>query len=98
MNDIDKIVNLVKYPIFDSNKFIIKCHNNLRKNSYFVKFKGLNTKVVTNIPQNRERLFILAFKNYEDYLKFDFNFVPKNSSELKSFLELMFTINYQQTI
>jgi len=72
----------------DNNKTFLNICNNLKKNSYFVKFKVLNTKVVTNIPQNRERLFILGFKNFEDYFNFDFDFISKKSYELKSFLEL----------
>ena len=54
----------------------------------------LNTKVVTNIPQNRERLFIVAFKNYEDYFNFDFDFVNKKTFELKYFLELSVNKKY----
>ena len=71
----------------DKKKTFLNICNHLKKNSYFVKFKVLNTKVITNIPQNRERLFILGFKNFEDYYNFDFNFINKTSFELKSFLE-----------
>jgi len=66
--------------------FSIIC-NNLKKELYFVKFKVLNTKIITNIPQNRERLFILAFKNHIDYHNFDFDFDVKTSYGLNFFLE-----------
>ena len=71
----------------DGKTFLTICKA-LKKESYFIKFKVLNTKVITNIPQNRERLFILGFKNFSDYSNFDFDFKAKNTSELKSFLEL----------
>lgn len=78
----------------NNGKTFLNICNNLKKNSYFVKFKVLNTKVVTNIPQNRERLFIVAFKNYEDYFNFDFDFVNKKTFELKYFLELSVNKKY----
>jgi DNA (cytosine-5)-methyltransferase 1 len=78
----------------DNGKTFLTIFNTLKKNSYYVKFKVLNTKVITNIPQNRERLFIVAFKNYTDYLNFDFDFDVKNLLELKSFLELNVPAKY----
>lgn len=71
----------------DNGKTLSSICRSLKKNSYFVKFKVLNTKLITNIPQNRERLFIIAFKNYIDYCNFDFDFAIKDSYPLNSFLE-----------
>jgi len=59
--------------------------NHLKENSYFVKYKVLNTKDITEIPQNRERLFILAFKNPVDYNNFNFDFKTKTPLKLESF-------------
>ena len=39
---------------------------------YFIRWKVLNSKVHANIPQNRERLFIVGFKQEEHASKFHF--------------------------
>ena len=61
MNDIDKIVNLVKYPIFNSNKFIIKCNNNLRKNSILQLNNFLTKECLINLQKEAKKLHSKAF-------------------------------------
>ena len=39
---------------------------------YFVKYKVLNACEYGNIPQNRERIYVVGFKNKEQFEKFDF--------------------------
>jgi len=41
------------------------------KAGYYVKFKLLNSAYY-GIPQKRERIFIVGFKNFEDFMRFDF--------------------------
>lgn len=46
--------------------------NELEELNYNVLHKVLNTSVITKIPQNRERIFIVCFKNKTDADKFKF--------------------------
>jgi DNA (cytosine-5)-methyltransferase 1 len=46
--------------------------NALRAEGYYVKYKVLNTCNYTNIPQNRERIYILCFREETDYTQFEF--------------------------
>lgn len=57
-----------------------------REMGYFCHYEVLNTKDY-GIPQNRERIFIVGFKDKEQYYKF--NFAPKEKLEkrLKDILE-----------
>jgi DNA (cytosine-5)-methyltransferase 1 len=42
----------------------------LQESGYTIKEQVLNTMRYSNLPQNRERLYILGFLNYEDSIKF----------------------------
>ena len=46
--------------------------NTLQDLGYSVKHKVLNAMEYGNIPQNRERIYIVAFKDIEQYKNFDF--------------------------
>jgi DNA (cytosine-5)-methyltransferase 1 len=81
-----KIIEIIKYhnPRFvilenvknltthdDGNTFkTIK--TSLEECEYYVKYSVLNTYKITEIPQNRERIYIVCFKNEIDYKKFEF--------------------------
>ncbi len=80
-----------KYAIYENVKGLTtKTHKeyfeyilNLMKNAgYYVTWKILNTKE-HGIPQNRERVFIICFKDKEDYDNFEF----PEKEELKIFLK-----------
>ena len=81
---LENVKGLLKHN--NGESFLTIC-NNLKKESYFVKFKVLNTKIITTIPQNRERLFIIAFRNYIDYCNFNFDFDIKKLFKLNNFLD-----------
>lgn len=51
--------------------------NELEKRKYIVKEKILNTCEYGNVPQNRERIFIVCFLNLEDSKNFDWKNIPK---------------------
>lgn len=42
--------------------------------NYYIKYSILNTCAITNIPQNRERIYIVCFKNKNIYDQFEFDF------------------------
>lgn len=44
---------------------------------YYIKRAILDTNKITNIPQHRERIYIVGFLNKEKYDKFNFNFPKK---------------------
>ncbi|MEJ7506345.1 DNA cytosine methyltransferase, partial [Staphylococcus warneri] len=52
-------------------------------NGYFIKWKVLNAKDYGNIPQNRERIYIVGFKSFESFDSFSF----PEAIELKTSLE-----------
>jgi DNA (cytosine-5)-methyltransferase 1 len=51
---------------------------NLENESYQLKYKVLNTSIVTNIPQNRERIYIMCFRDQIDYDTFQFSEITAN--------------------
>lgn len=56
----------------------------LTKLKYFVKYKILDTAKYSNIPQHRERLFIIGFLNKEFYDKFNFNYDIINNDNINN--------------
>jgi DNA (cytosine-5)-methyltransferase 1 len=101
-----KLIKIIKYHkpkivIFENVKNL-KTHDNgntfkviekeINKLKYYYKYKILNTCDITNIPQNRERIYIVCFKNKEDCDKFEFPTSENNESnpkrlQLKDILE-----------
>ncbi len=73
--------------IFLENVKNLKSHDNgqaygvikkeLEDRDYYVTENILNTCEYGNIPQNRERIFIIAFANKEDYDKFSWDSITK---------------------
>lgn len=86
---LENVKNLVSHC---NGKTFSKILESLESENYFVKFSVLNTMNYGNIPQNRERIYILAFKNKEDYKNFDF---PK-PLELTTKLSDLFNFNSRE--
>lgn len=66
---LENVKNLVSHDNGNTLKVIKEA---LEVNGYFVKEKVLNGCEYGNVPQNRERIYIVAFNDKEDYKKFDF--------------------------
>lgn len=60
---------------------------NLKNLNYFIKSAILDTNKITNIPQHRERIYIVGFLNKEKYEKFNFNFPKTIPCKISDFLE-----------
>ena len=60
---------------------------------YYIKYKVMNTAEYSEIPQNRERIYILAFKNKSEYERFIF---PEKMSKKLHWRELIDN-NHQDT-
>ena len=66
---LENVKNLKTHNHGDTIKTI---YNELEKLGYFIKDKILNTMDYGNIPQNRERIYIVCFLNEEAYFNFKF--------------------------
>lgn len=88
---LENVKNLTSHDNGNTFKTII---NNLEKLGYHIKFNILNTCKITKIPQNRERIYIICFKNKEDYDKFDFTFPAVTCDPIISYLNDNTNDNY----
>ena len=66
---LENVKNLVSHD--DGNTFRV-ISDTLEKLGYFVKSMVLNSCLYGNIPQSRERIYIVCFKNKDYYKNFDF--------------------------
>lgn len=66
---LENVKNLISHDKGRTFEVII---NSLKNSGYFVKYKILNTMNYGNIPQNRERIYIIAFKEENIYKNFEF--------------------------
>lgn len=66
---LENVKNLVGHD--NGNTFSVILEE-LKKENYHVKYKVLNAMEFGNIPQNRERIYIVAFKDKEAYKNFEF--------------------------
>lgn len=81
---LENVKNLQSHDDGKTFKTIIE---NLEKLNYHIKYSILNTSKITGIPQNRERIYIVCFKEKTmcDQFQFDFPEVPLKS--VSEFLE-----------
>lgn len=66
---IENVKNMVSHDHGNTFKVIREA---LTENNYFIKWKVLNGKDYGNVPQNRERIYIVGFDNKEAYDSFNF--------------------------
>ena len=66
---IENVKNMVTHDHGNTFKVIREA---LTMNGYYIKWKVLNGKDYGNIPQNRERIYIVGFTDKEAYENFDF--------------------------
>ena len=66
---LENVKNLVGHDNGNTFSVII---DELKKEGYNVKYSVLNAMEYGNIPQNRERIYIVAFKDVECYKNFEF--------------------------
>jgi DNA (cytosine-5)-methyltransferase 1 len=58
----------------------------LENRGYTIHYKVLNTAKITNVPQHRERIYIVCFKNKELAEKFNLDFPVITKDSIESFL------------
>lgn len=66
---LENVKNLVGHDEGKTFQIILDA---LEDNGYFVKYQVLNGMNYGNVPQNRERIYIVAFKNKRAFEKFNF--------------------------
>ncbi len=88
---LENVKNLQSHD--DGNTFKT-IQDNLKKLGYFVKFKVLNTCKLTTIPQNRERIYIVCFTDFNLYERFNFDFAEQVNEPVANFLEPVVPVKY----
>jgi DNA (cytosine-5)-methyltransferase 1 len=91
---LENVKNLISHDKGDTFKIIKIC---LEKAGYTVKYKVLDSAKYGNVPQHRERIFILAFLNVEDANEFSFPDEVPLIATLKDVLEATPASKYYQT-
>ena len=81
---IENVKNMVGHDHGNTFKVIREA---LTENNYFIKWKVLNGKDYGNIPQNRERIYIVGFDNKEAYDNFSFPEEIKLTTTLRDIID-----------
>lgn len=81
---LENVKNLVSHDNGNTFKIILK---KLKDSGYFVKKEILNACEYGNLPQNRERIYIVAFLDEKAYLEFNFPQPLALNSKLKDYVD-----------
>lgn len=81
---IENVKNLVNHDHGNTFKVIREA---LVENDYYIKWKVLNGKDYGNVPQNRERIYIVAFRNKVDFDDFEFPFPIKLTRNIHDIID-----------
>jgi DNA (cytosine-5)-methyltransferase 1 len=81
---LENVKNLQSHDNGNTFKIIIE---NLKKLNYFIKYSILNTSKITGIPQNRERIYIICFKDKNICDNFNFDFPEIELKNVTEYLE-----------
>jgi DNA (cytosine-5)-methyltransferase 1 len=89
---IENVKNLLTH---DNSKTFEIIKTTIEKIGYYVKYQVLDTMKITSIPQHRERLFIVCFKNKIHYDNFNFPIQSSNwiSNNISDYLQPSEEIN-----
>lgn len=91
---LENVKNLTSHDEGKTFKIII---DNLEALNYNVQYSILDTGKITNIPQHRERIYIVCFRD-GDGKELNFNFPTIQSDNLKNFLEEKVDNKYYYTV
>lgn len=81
---LENVKNLVGH---DNGNTFATIIDELEKENYFVKYAVLNAMEYGNVPQNRERIYIVAFKDKEAYNKFTFPMPVRLTTKLSDIID-----------
>ena len=91
---LENVKNLKSHDKGNTYKII---KENLEKLGYHIKDQILDTCVLTNVPQHRERIYIVGFKDKTKYEAFNFTFEEPTNKKIKEFLETTIPDKYYYT-
>lgn len=87
---LENVKNMVTHDNGNTFKVI---RQGLERNGYYVKWAVLNSTEYGNIPQNRERIYIVGFRSKESFNKFRFpNQIPLDQS-IHDFIDFNSSVN-----
>lgn len=81
---IENVKNLVTHDHGNTFKVIREA---LAFNGYYLKWQVLNSKDYGNIPQNRERIYLIGFKHKEVFEHFSFPDAVERSNDLQNVID-----------
>ena len=81
---LENVKNLVGHDNGNTFKVILE---SLKSHGYHVKYQVLNACEYGNIPQNRERIYVVCFKDIEAYNKFSFPLPVQLDTSINDLLE-----------
>jgi DNA (cytosine-5)-methyltransferase 1 len=81
---LENVKNLQSHDKGNTYKVI---ENQLKDIGYHIKSSILDTSKITNIPQHRERIYIVGFRDKQKYDKFNFDFEDSEQNKISDFLE-----------
>ena len=81
---LENVKNLLTHDCGRTFKII---QGELSNAGYYIKHKVMNTAEYSDVPQNRERLYIVCFGYKEHYLKFKFPKPVKKTKSIRSLLD-----------
>ncbi len=87
---LENVKNLVGHDGGNTFRVII---DELKKENYHVKYAVLNAMEYGNIPQNRERIYIVAFKDENQYKNFEFPMPIMLSTKLEDIIDFNKKLN-----
>lgn len=87
---LENVKNLVTHDRGNTFNIIL---DELAKLGYFVKYKVLNAMEYGNIPQNRERIYIVGFLDKNTYEKFEFPPKVKLTTKLSDIIDYKNKLN-----
>ena len=79
--------NVKNLKSHDKGKTYEIIENKLQELGYNIKTAILDTNKITNIPQHRERIYIVGFRDKEKYDKFNFDFTEQDQGKICDLLE-----------
>jgi DNA (cytosine-5)-methyltransferase 1 len=81
------IENVKNLKTHDKGNTFQIIHSKLVEKGYHLKYTILDTGKYTNVPQHRERIYIVGFRDKNLYDKFDFDFDEVANDHITDFLE-----------
>jgi DNA-methyltransferase (dcm) len=99
LSDIFSIIKVKKPKVFlidsikalkfyDNGRIINLLIEELRNEGYYIKYSVLNSIEYGNIPHNKERIYIVGFRNREVFLEFEFPAIIELTKKVNNILKL----------